>query len=95
MSVCLHKHACACMYVGFTRMARKKTRRSQKKPRIWDFEFSDFNSVSRTRNVTDTGILCLAVNEGSTEALQRLCSQTGIRTAHEAHLKAWDGMRHS
>lgn len=69
-------------------MARKKTRRSQKKPRIWDFEFSDFNSVSRTRNVIDTGILSLAVNEGSTEALQRLCSQTGIRTAHETHLKA-------
>lgn len=53
-------------------MARKKMRQSQKKPRIWDFEFSDFNSVSRAWNVTDTGILCLAVNEGSTEALQRL-----------------------
>lgn len=66
-------------------------RRSQKQPRIWDFEFSDFNSVSRTQNVTDTGILCLAVNEGSTEALQSLCSQTGTGTAHEAQLKAWDG----
>lgn len=76
-------------------MARKKMRRSQKKPRIWDFEFPDFNSVSRTWNVTDTGILCVAVNEGSTEALECLCSQAGIHTVPKAHLKAWDVMRHS
>lgn len=45
--------------------------------------------------MTDTGILCLAVNEGSTEALQHLCSQTGIHKVHEAHLKARDVMGHS
>lgn len=45
--------------------------------------------------MTGTDILCLAVNEGSTEALQHLCSLTGIRTACEAHLKARDVMGHS
>lgn len=38
---------------------------SKEAKNLW-LEFSDFNSVARTWNATDTGISCLAVNENST-----------------------------
>lgn len=48
-------------------------------------EFSDFNSVARTWNVTDTGILCLAVNESSTLKLYSVSvpkQQNALLTRH-------------
>lgn len=48
-------------------------------------EFSDLNSVARTWNVTDTGILCLAVNESSTLKLYSVSvpkQQNALLTRH-------------
>lgn len=56
-----------CMYVCQTYWTGKEENESiSKEAKNLGLEFSDFNSVARTWNVTDTGILCLAVNESST-----------------------------
>lgn len=83
---------CACTYVRVTGITRKKVSWSLKKARNLGLEFSDFNSVARTWNVTDTGILCPAVNECLTLKLYSISvpkQQNALLTRHIWRLRIW------
>jgi len=77
---------CVCMYVCWIYGNGKEENKSfSKEAKNLGLEFSDFHSIARTWNVTDTGILCLAVNESSTLKLYSISvpkQQNALLTRH-------------
>lgn len=84
---------CVCMHICQSYWKNKKeSELIFKKARNLGLEFSDFNSVARTWNVTDTGILCPAVNECLTLKLYSVSvpkQQNTLLTRHIWRLRIW------
>lgn len=85
-NVSMSTRVCMCMYVRRIYWnGMEENELIAKEARNLGLEFSDLNSVARTWNVTDTGILCLAVNESSTLKLYSISvpkQQNALLTRH-------------
>lgn len=92
-NVSMSTRVCMCMYVRRIYWnGMEENELIAKEARNLGLEFSDLNSVARTWNVTDTGILCLAVNESSTLKLYSVSvpkQQNALLTRHIWRLGMW------